>query len=281
MPVRKSKGRRRGIRRGVQRNKLRSPHLTEEGLEGTDAVRLPMMDSKSHVVRAFASKWAEKVFSRTSSLCCNLCLVPFVKGHNGCFELAPLWRRIIHYGIVALLLLTCVHKFVMTILAFTVLPVGTVASTLSYTGFQLQITAMGMGSGFIFFPSLSCELLNSWNHVLSEVASRLGQSPRTPWTYFSSGFQVLIAVVGCIVAAITMPCLSVLFPTTPIFLFPSLKIAGLIDLTDDYFSTIVMRIICSPFDFGVYALAITLMCFGCTFIVSEVGLLKAVVNGLR
>ena len=195
---------------------------------------------------------------------------------------APLWRRVLHYIILILLVLTCVHKLLMVILAFTIIPVGTEVAVLSYAGFTIQITAMSTGLGFVFFPRLSCELLNCWDHILSETASRLGQSTRTPWTYASSSFQVLFVGAGLLMAVVVMSASSLLFPTIPTSLFTSLRIAGLIDLPDDNsVATITARIICFLFDISIYMLVLPMLGFSIQYIVSEIGVLKVVINSLR
>ena len=138
MPVRKSRGRLRGIQRGVQRHKLRSQPLTEEDSEQTPAGSVGLSFSVEALeprnLRALARHWAQLSFNTSSNICCTFCLSPLVKDGNGLFHVAPFWRRVIHSSVMVLLYVTCVHKLVATALAFTVMPVGTMASAVSFTG---------------------------------------------------------------------------------------------------------------------------------------------------
>ena len=286
MPVRKSRGRRRGIQHGVQRHKLRSQPLNSEDSEDTPT--MPVSFSFSTAVlhprnlRALARYWAQISFNTTSSFCCTFCLAPFTRdGTTGRFEVASFWRRVIHFIITVLLYVTCAHKLVMTVLGLTVMPVGTIASAISYAGFQLQVTAMSTGMGFLFLPSLSCELLNCWNPILSEAAARLGQPLRSPWIYLSCSIQILFVFVGVAISTLVFPAFSLVFIDTPIFLFTSLKTTGLISPEGHWFSNVLMQTGCYLFDVAIYAACLSSLGFAVQYIVSEVGFLKVFVNELR
>ena len=269
-----------GTQHGVQRNKIRSRPLTQEDWEDTGP-NGPVVPNLSIAGRSLAGQWAQKCFQWTSDLCCTLCLAPFMKADHGIFRIASFRSRVIHSVLITLLTLTCLHKLVVTIMAFTILPIGTTASVLSYTGFHLQMTAMALGMGLVFGPFLSCELLNSWVPTISQVTTRLRVTYRSPWTYASSSLQVLAIAAASAVAIAIFPALSFMFPTTPIFLLPSLKAAGLVCSTDDWIRELAVQLGCYIFDVGIYAASLTLMCFAAEFIVSEVGFLKLLVDLLR
>ena len=228
MRVRKSKGRRRGPQHGVQRNKiLRRPLMREDWDDANDnntaGLGLSMTRLlQSKELRRLASQWAQKCFDVTSSLCCTLCLAPLVKAGLGGFRAASFWPRVIHYVIMALLVVTCVHKLGMTVMAFTLIPFETMNAVLSYAGFHLQMTAMSVGMGFVLMPSLSCESLSSWIPTILQIVTRLGVAYRTPWTCASCSFQVLAVAATTAIAIAVFPSLSFIFPTAPIFVFPSL-----------------------------------------------------------
>ena len=200
---------------------------------------------------------------------------------NGRFGVASFWRKAIHSAIMALYAPTCIHKLVMTILVFTVMPVGTIASVLSYAGLQLQMSVVCTGIGLLLLPSLSCELLGTWKPTLLEIASRLGRPTRLPWSHVSCSVQVVFTTVGGILSALAFPLLSLVFPTTPIFLFASLKYAGLCCLNGHWIGNIIMGIGCFLFDFSVYAAGILVVAFSVQVIVSKVGFLKVFLHELR
>ena len=284
MPVRKSKGRRRGIPNGVQRHKLQSQALTVQRWDAnaTDPSLSTVGQLKStNGVVALGSRWAQKGFNMTSSLCCGLCLVPFMKSDDGRFRVASLWRRSINAMIMALLFVTCVHKLFATILVFTIMPVGTIAAVLSYAGFHLQMTTMCAGIGFLFLPSLSCQVLNSWSPTILQAASRLRLAYKSPWSYASSSIQVLSTMAAGGVCVSVFPLLSFIFPNVPIFLFPSLKASCLVNVRDAWLTELAVKLGCWVFDVGIYAACLALVCFTNQFIVSEIGFQKALIDLLR
>ena len=141
------------------------------------------------------------------------------------------------------------------------MPVGTVASAVTYAGIQMQVTAMSTGIGVVCLPCLSCELLNSWNPMLSEVAARLGQPQRSPWTYLSCSIQVLFVFAGVAVGTVAFPVFSFVFTDAPVFLFGSLKAAGLVCLDGDQLTEILIQIGCYLFDVTIYAACLSSLGF--------------------
>ena len=236
MPVGKTRGRRRGIKKGVERHKIGSQPFTEESSAETNTcdahVSLSSAGRKLIKMRVLASQWAGKSFKVTSRLCCALCIVPFIRDKDGRFEVASAWRRSINAMIMALLFVTCVQKLVVNVMALTIMPVGTTATVPSYAGFHLQMTTMGTAVGFVFLPSLSCELFNSWNPTIWQAGCRLGVTCPSPLTYLSSSVQVLSTVGASGVCVFIFPLLQLVFPNVPIYLFPSLKASGLVCITD-------------------------------------------------
>ena len=280
MPVRKSRGRRRGIQRGVQRHKLRSSQLSKEDLKDCQPdSSVPTEASKC--LNIIVRQWSQKCFQTIAALCGNYCLTPVMMVDDGRFQVAPFCRRILNSMVVLFLAATCLHKLIMTILAFTVLPVGTMSAVLSYTGFQLQFTSMCTGIGLVFLPFLSCELLNSWNPILRDASARLGQSCRSPWSYSSSGVQVLSMAGGIVLAFFAFPAFSFIFTSTPIFLFPFLKLEGIIHDEYEWSTQLLVYILCYMFDVIVYAAVLILMGSSTQFVVLQIGFLKALVNSLR
>ena len=122
MPVKKSKGRQKGILNGVQRHKLRSrplvPYEFKDELSGKPALRFRKAIRKPAGLKRIATQWAERCFSLTSNICCTLCFTPFVKDARGNFAVASPWRRTINAVIMTLLCVTCVHKLVVTLMLF-------------------------------------------------------------------------------------------------------------------------------------------------------------------
>ena len=280
MPVRKSRGRRRGIRRGLQRQKLRSSQLSEEDFEDGQSDFSMYIRARKYF-NEIVGNWGQKCFKFTSSFCHNCCLTPVMMGEDGRFQVASFWRRMMNSVVLGFLAVTCLHKLIMTTLAFTVLPVGTMSAVLSYTGFQLQFTSMCTGIGLVFLPFLSCELLNSWNPILRDASARLGQSCRSPWSYSSSGVQVLSMAGGIVLAFFAFPAFSFIFTSTPIFLFPFLKLEGIIHDEYEWSTQLLVYILCYMFDVIVYAAVLILMGSSTQFVVLQIGFLKALVNSLR
>src|SRR4051794_29629366 len=99
MPIRRSKGRQRGIERGVQRHKIRGERSQPAHNNAASA-------GIEHLIR----HWAESCCRTTTSLSQNLCIVPLVTGPDGRVSVAPLWRRGIHVTITLALGLSTVHK---------------------------------------------------------------------------------------------------------------------------------------------------------------------------
>ena len=158
---------------------------------------------------------------------------------------------------------------------------GTMALVLSYTGFHLQMTALSVGIGFVFMPFLSCELLSSWSPTILQIVNRLSVTCRSPWTYAGCSFQVLAVAAAAAIAIAVFSSLSFIFPTTPIFLFHSLKASGFICVGDNWLTELAVQLACYIFDVGIYAASLTLMLFAAEFILSEIGLLKVLVDLLR
>ena len=285
MPARKSKGYQKGIQNRVQRHKLRSrppvPHEAEDEPTKHTALSLCKFIRSPAELKRLATLRAEQYFNLTSSISCILCFTPYLKDGNGRFRIATSWRRIIHVVIMFLLGITCVHKLVMTMMLFVMQNESTTVMVLSYVGFHLQFTAMCEGLGFIFMSYLSCESLTSWNLMNLEVASRLGQIPRSPWSSLSASLQVLSISIGLGVPLFVFPLFSFIFPTMPIFAFQSLKISGLFEVPDDWIFNVAIRAVCYLVDFSIYGASISLMEFVTQFIVTEIANLKTLLSDLR
>ena len=296
MPVRKSKGRRRGIPHGVQR-KLCIRAFSQRQLggnqdDGPDEVNLStdQPGNFNDDLRAVTSVWAEKAFVAIVNICSKLCLVPMVRGYNRRYETAPFWHKTISCTILTLLVLNCIHKFLTTILAVMgIIPVGTAAAVASYIGYQVQMTGVCGGLGFVILPSLTCEVINSWNPTISQVTSRLGghspKNPLTPWANLSCSLQVLATSSGLVLLFLIMSTFPLLFPTLPITWFNSLKIGGLMEDMDDadgdHWGTFLIHIVCTLIDMVISAVTLGKIGFAIQFIISEMGLLKLFVNSLR
>lgn len=156
----------------------------------------------------------------------------------------------------------------------------TIVTILSYVGFHWQLVTMSSAIGFIFMPSLSCESLNNWNLLISEVASRLGQTRRSPWCSLSASLQVLFVSQGVVAALAGFPLFGFIYPTMPIFLFGSLNASGLIDLPDYWILNTAIRVICYLVDVSIYGAVMLLMGFATQFIVTEISNLKTLFNDL-
>ena len=239
-----------------------------------------------------ASVWAQQTFISIVNFCCKLCLVPFAQDYkNGRYETAPLWHKMISYAVLALLVLTCIHKLVMTMMGITgIIPVGPAALIVSYIGYQIQMTATCALLGFVILPSLSCELLNCWIPTLAVLPSRLGRDSTskelvTPWNDLSCSLQVLASFAGLVLLFLIQSTFSLLFPKLPITLFSSLKIGDLLeddsDADGDHLGKILIHIICSVVDMGIYAISLVAVGLAIHFIISEVGFLKVFVHKLR
>ena len=140
---------------------------------------------------------------------------------------------------------------------------------------------MYSGIGFMLMPSLSCESLNNWGLMLLEVASRLGQVPRSAWSSTSTSLQVLSMSEGVLVAFVGFPLFSFIFPNMPIFLFQSLKATGLVNIPEDWAFSAAVGVICYLIDVSIYGSVTLVMAFSYTFSVTEIGNLKSLFNDLR
>ena len=285
MPVRKSRSRRKGIQNGVQCHKLRSrpldPHDTEVELTNHTAFSLREVIRRPAELKRLVTHRAEQCFNLTSTICCILCLTPYLKDNNGRFGVTKSWRRAIHVVIMSLLCITCIHKLAVTMILFVMQHDTTTVMVLSYGSFHLQFTTMCYALGFILMPSLSCVSLNNWNFMNSEVALRLGEIPRSPWSSLSASLQVVFITVGLAVAFLIFPLLSFIFPTIPVFAFQSLKVSGLFEFPDDWLFNTAMQAICYMIDCSVYGSSVSLMGFSSQFVVTEIANLRTLFSDLR
>ena len=284
MPVKKSRGRQRGIPRGVLRHKLRSRPSSSHGPEGTCRTASSLYAANSDELKHVATQWAERCFNSTYHLCRILCLTPFVRNDDiRRFSVAAFWKRSAHVLALVFLFVTCLHKLIMTIVYFVGQYDTAAVAVISYTGFHMQMTAVCAGIGFIFMPNLSCELLNGWDVMLSEVASRLGRPARSPWSSFSSSCQVLSTTAGAVVAAFGFPLQGFVFPTAPVFVFGWLMPLELIEFPagDGWVFVLGLRTVCFLADVSIYGASLALMSFSMVFMLSQVGVLKVLVNELR
>ena len=277
MPVRKSKGRRRGIQNGVQRHKLRSKQLPEEELEDS----ICLLNRARKYLNVVLFQLGPKSFQLASSMCCKFCLTPLIIDEDGRFRVAPFPRRFLNSILLACLGITCLHKMLATIMSFTVLDVGAVSAFLCYTGFQMQFTAMCTGVGLVCLPFLSCQVLNSWNPVLLEVSDRLSQPFRSPWNNPSCCLEALLIAMGAALATFALPAFSFVFHDAPIFILPSLTLGGIYRTGDDCITELLVQLGCYIFDVIICAAVLILMVFSVQLFVLQVGCLKAFVNSLR
>ena len=283
MPVKKSQGRRRGIPRGVLRHKLGSWTSFPNGSEHKSGTGFSLSAYKSDSLKALATQGAEWCFNLTSRIRSTLCLIPVVVTEDTlCFAVAPFWRRVIHVLVMVFLFFTCLHKLIVAVVYFVGHYDTPTVAVLSCTGFQLQMTAVCAGIALVFMPYGSCELLNSWRVMLSEMASRLARPTRSPWSSFSSCFQVISTCVAPVIATFGFPLEGLVFPTTPIFVFGSLKSLGIFEFhTDNRTYEVGFRFVCFVTDVTIYGASLSLMSFSIASMLSEIGVLKVLVSELR
>ena len=158
--VKKSKSRRRGIPRGVQKYKIQS---LKEGSKGL----LYLLEGfiPSNYVQQL-QKIAEDSLRFYTKTVCKLYLVPLVVKENGELAKAPLKRLLVHYLLQTIFVVSMLHKMAVLFhrLAFEELDTLTFICA---TTFLCYCVAFSCPASCFFLPDETIDMINGWPKLLA------------------------------------------------------------------------------------------------------------------
>ena len=277
--MRRSRGSRRGLQRGVQRHKI-ARRCTEESFdEGEEAAR----NSKTlYIWRKELDKTLDKWRGRCAEaflfLCYKLCLVALTVSSNGRIRPAALWTRIIQILIHTLVGCSVVYKILVSSNQ-----VGTVGldfvTFLCITVTLPQVVGICVGSNAIFRPRLTMGVINSSVDMRSYLAEL--RAGRPPPTSSATSIQVIMTAVGVTFAIFGLALFSLYFTSAPIFTIDMLQTAGVISIQDSSLPEWLLRILFLPAELFQYGVPLSCYTYSAHIVMQELGLMDVYIKELR
>ena len=166
--VKKSRSKKLGIPKGVQRHRIR----TEKVQEG------PSFLEKSLITVGVESRKVSQVaklcFRHTSRVCTLFSLIPLQVSAGSRFEDAPLLRRVFHHLLVTFYVLLAIYKFCVTIHLITYEGLN-IRAVMCAGSFSLSFFSICASSGSSRSSNQMRGLLNSWESTIGSMKGATGE----------------------------------------------------------------------------------------------------------
>ena len=218
--VKQSRGKIRGIQRGVQKHKIRfsTPDeggtLIERKISGRNLARIHAL--------------AELCWAYLVAVCSTLCLIPLKPSatKQGHFEVGSLRKRLIHYSIVTAVLTLLSHTIVVSV------------DIMINQDINLKTYMCACYIVILFIASSACSastlktleiqgVINSWGPILKQLEEISGNQPKL-FNITNLCMKIIALTWIFHVCAFNASFFSLVFDSLPVCLYPTLKGIGLL-----------------------------------------------------
>ena len=218
--VKKSKPKRRGIPKGVQRHKLRANKVNDTNTFFASTLNLVGWNIQQ------VSYAAETCWNYSVSVCTLLSLIPLVSRDGNKFDYAPIWKRIIHYVLVIFYASFMMYKLAVTVYYITYEDLN-LSTFMCGCSFLVLFASLCTASGSSLTTAEMRELLNSWEPVLRSIEETNGKRVEVFGDILVCIKVILLTgLAQC--AAMNAAALSLVFADLPVCVFPIMKRLGMI-----------------------------------------------------
>ena len=208
MAVKRARGKRRGIRPGLERHKIKG--------KPRHFLRL---DSNNHklcgIQRHDFSRIAEVCFKFLCYSCCSLAIIPMKYKNRELVATSSWKRRIIHTTGVVIIVVIVLLRIIITI-AFVHQNGLTVETLMTMAMLIPYMLAASVGAGNVFMCTETLQLVKSWKYTLQCLERASGR--------YLSGFEDIglsLKVIAASGAAIVMPLVLAALP----FVYPDVPLS--------------------------------------------------------
>ena len=272
--MRQARGCRRGLQRGVQRHAVAISRL----FAAKSKICSPSQGLKK-CLDGHLEKIARGCFEKTFLACSTLFVIQLAQERNssggkGTFKLAPAWKRWSH-GVILLLLGTFfARNMLVTFQRLSTVGLDAV-SAICLCGCWAPLTAGCIALGTLAQPAKTVEILNSWSTILTGHAKTT-----SVWSSPVVCMEVIAVQTGQTLFPILFPLLGLVMPTAPVFLLPALQSTGYLP-PDGILQYWVWWAILYAVEIAVYFIAALPFALSAQIMLVEIGILKALANGIR
>ena len=218
--VKKARAKARGIGRGLERHKTRANKFHEG-----DSVVVKALNSIGADTRRI-SVAAEAVLKYIIRVCTLFCLIP-IEPSGEHFQLAPLWKRIIHYLLASFYASFTVYKLAVTVYLLIYTESNVVFFMCLCSLIVLLLSTIAAATGSSWRTQEALDLLASFEslrkHMEESTGERIDLLSDVPFC--------LKCIAACWLAhctAMNAAALSIVFDDLPVCVLPILKWLGLI-----------------------------------------------------
>ena len=166
--VKKSRSKKRGIPKGVQRHRIR-PEKVQEGPSFLEKALITVGAESCKV-----SQVAKLCFRYTSTFCTWFSLIPLQVSAGRRFEDAPFLKRVFHHLLVTFYVVLTIYKFCVTIHVITYEGLN-ITAVMCAGSFSLSFFSICASSGSSWTPNQMRDLLNSWESTTGSIRSTTGE----------------------------------------------------------------------------------------------------------
>ena len=249
---------------------------------GSRAASVAAHDPKFLGVKHDLIFWAaEECFTTLSRLCSALCIVEFKQNASGEYvQCSKRWRWI-HYGMLAMLNLSMLHKLAVSAERILFEELNAI-TFMCITGTLVYFVPWCLSLGITFKWQDTMDLLNSWPLILAclETSQQRGTKRKAQFGNLSLALKLIAVAVTVPIVVFAAASLSILFKNLPVCLLPLAKGVGIVPdrgVLPDF----IWQLIFFPLEVAVAVPPLTATGFSAGIMFISVGVFKIYLDEVR
>ena len=249
---------------------------------GSRAASVAAHDPKFFGVKHELIFWAaEECFTTLSRLCSALCIVEFKQNASGGYVRYSRPRRWIHYGMLAMLNLSMLHKLVVSAERILFEELNAI-TFMCISGTLVYFVPWCISLGITLKWQETMDLLNSWPMILTclETRRERGTKRKAQFGNLSLALKLIALAVTVPIVMFTAASLSILFENLPVCLLPLAKGVGIVQ-EPGVLPHLMWQLIFLPLEVAVAMPPLTAAVFSVGIVFISVGVFKIYLDEIR
>ena len=239
-------------------------------------------DPKFFCVKHELIFWAaEACFTTLSRLCGALCIVEFKQNASGGYVRFSRPRRWIHYGMLAMLNLSMLHKLAVTAERILFEELNAI-TFMCISGTLVYFVPWCLSLGITLKWKETMDLLNSWPMILACLETRQQRGPKRKTQFGNLSLALKLSAVAVMVPIVVFAAasLSILFKNLPVCLLPLAKGVGIVP-EQGMLPHFMWQLIFFPLEVAVAVPPLTATGFSAGIVFISVGVFKIYLDQIR
>ena len=224
---------------------------------------------------------AEECFTTLSRLCSALCMVEFKQNASGGYVRCSKHRRWIHYGMLAMLNLSMLHKFVVSVerILFEELNMVTF---MCISGTLVYFVPWCMCLGITLKWKETMDMLNAWPMILAclETRRQRGTKRKAQFGNLSLALKLIVLTAAVSVIVLAAASLSILPIRLPVCLLPLAQGMGVVP-QGGVLPQFMLQLIFFPLEVALAVPPLAAAGFSAGIIIISVGVFKIYLDEVR